>query len=143
MPDEAISHLKKAAQYEGASKQDPRVYYYLAALYGQGFEKQRSEYKTNYEGKAETPESKAVLAKVSTVVDLIIDAYARAIAYTNSSPQHKQAFQQQEAEWTNKLTELYKSRHDGSDAGLKEMIAGIRSKPLPGQQVSMTPLGMP
>lgn len=138
MPNDAITYLGKAAQFEGAPKQDPRVYFYLANLYGQDIDKQRSDYKANFEGKTETAESKAALAKIGTVVDLIIDSYARAIAYTNVSPQLKQMFQQQEVDWTNKLTEFYKFRHDGSDAGLSEFIANIRSKPLPGQQGSTT-----
>ena len=143
MPKDAIVHLGRAARYDGAPKQDPRVYYYMAVLYGQDFDKQRAEYKASYEGKTETPESKAALAKVSAIVDLMIDSYARAIAYTNANPQLKQMFQQQESEWTTKITEFYKSRHDGSDAGLRELIADIRTKPLPGQPAPATSLTKP
>lgn len=142
-PNDAIAYLVKAAQYEGAPKKNPVVYHYLAGLYSQDFEKERSEFKVKYEGKPETPESKAALEKVSARVDLIIDAYARAIAYANASPQYQQMFQQQEAEWTTKLTELYKSRHNNSDAGLKEFIADIRTKPLPGGGTLLVPSTMP
>lgn len=142
-PSDAIRYLGKAAQFEGAPKKDPVVYYYLAVLYGQDFEKKRTEYKTTYEGKPETPESKAALEKVSSVVDLIMDAYARAISYTDANPQLKQTYQQQEIEWMKQLTELYKSRNKGSDAGLKEMIATIQLKPLPGQETSLAPLKLP
>lgn len=131
VPDDAIGYLTKVAQYEGAPKNDPIVYYYLAALYGQDFERLRNDYTAKYKDKPETPESKAALEKVSASTDLIIDAYARAIAYTDDNPQLQQRFQQQRADWMNKVTELYKSRHNNSDAGLKEMLAGIRAKPLP------------
>jgi tetratricopeptide (TPR) repeat protein len=142
-PSDSIGYLTKAAQLEGAPKRDPVVYYYLAVLYGQVFEKQRAAFKDSYEGKPETPESKVALEKVGSVVDLIIDAYARAISYTDASPLLKQTYQQQEVDWLKKLSELYKSRHNGSDAGLKEMISGIQSKPLPGQQSSLVPMAMP
>lgn len=142
-PKDAIKYLGKAAQYDGAPKKDPVVYFYLAVLYGQDFETQRAQYKTEYEGKPETPESKVALEKVSSIVDLIMDAYARAISYTDATPQTKQAYQKQEIEWMAKLTELYKSRHNGSDAGLKEMIATVQMKPLPGQDTSLAPLTLP
>jgi hypothetical protein len=142
-PSESIGYLVKAGQFEGAPKKDPVVYYYLAVLYGQDFEKQRTAYKATYEGKPETPESKVALEKVSSVVDLIIDAYARAISCTDASPQLKQTYQTQEIDWTKKVTELYKSRHNGSDSGLKEMIATIQLKPMPGQQTSLAPMTLP
>lgn len=142
-PGDALGYLVKAAQFEGAPKKDPVVYYYLAVLYGQDFEKQRAGFKASYDGKPETPESKAALEKVSNVVDLLMDAYARAISYTNANPQLKQTYQQQEVEWMKKLTELYKYRHNGSDAGLKEMIANIQLKPIPGQESSLAPLTLP
>lgn len=131
MPDEAIGYLVKAATYDGAPKNDPIVYYYLAALYGQDFEMQRAAYAAKYKDKEETPESKAALEKVTASTDLIIDAYARAIAYTDADLELKERFKQQRAGWMTQVTELYKSRHNNSDAGLKEMIAGIRAKPLP------------
>jgi hypothetical protein len=131
MPGDAIGYLVKAATYEGAPKNDPIVYYYLAALYSQDFDKLRKDYTAKYEGKEATPESKAAFAQVSAATDLVIDAYARAIAYTDANPQMQQRFQQQKTDWMNKVTELYKSGHNNSDAGLKEMIAGIRTKPLP------------
>jgi hypothetical protein len=142
-PHDAIRFLVNAAQYEGAPKKNPVVYYYLASLYSSDFEKQRSEFKTSYGGKQETPESKAALARISTQIDLIIDAYARAIAYTKANPQYQQMFQQQEAGWTKSLTELYKSRHDNSDKGLKELIAEITTKPLPGQPLKLSTSTLP
>lgn len=142
-PGDASGFLVKAAQYEGAPKNNPVLYYYLASSYSQTFEKERSDYKAKYEGKEETPESKAALEKVGATVDLIIDAYARAIAYVNVNPQYQQGFQLQQTEWTTKLTELYKSRHNSSDAGLKEMIADIRTKPLPGRGLRLTTSSLP
>jgi len=33
--------------------------------------------------------------------------------------------------WRTRLAEFYKFRHDGSDVGLNELIAGILATPLP------------
>jgi hypothetical protein len=60
-------------------------------------------------------------------MDRVIDAYARAVALAGSDPQH----QASKAEWTKRLTDLYKFRHENSDAGLAEFIAGVLAKPMP------------
>ncbi len=61
------------------------------------------------------------------IIDRMIDAYARAIAAAGSDP----ANAQNKAQWMTKLTDFYKFRHEGSDAGLNELIASVLSRPLP------------
>ena len=61
------------------------------------------------------------------------------IAYTDAAPNFQQQFGAQKAEWMKSITELYKYRHNNSDAGLKEMIGGIRAKPLPAGAGGTTP----
>jgi hypothetical protein len=60
----------------------------------------------------------------------MIDALARAIAYSNTSPNAAKLAQARTA-WTEQVTTYYKFRNNDSDTGLKELIASITSRPLP------------
>ena len=141
MPGDAIGYLSKAAQYEAPPRKDPLLYFYLGTLYSQEYQKQSDSFTSKYGGKQETPESKAEFERVNALLDPAIDAYARAVAWADADPKTQQKFQQQKADWMAKLTDRYMFRHNKSDAGLKEMIDTIRTKPMPGQQ-GLTPLSM-
>ncbi|MBC7911634.1 MAG: hypothetical protein H7Y30_14095 [Pyrinomonadaceae bacterium] len=130
IPGEAMTYLMKAAMYEGKPKKDPTLYYYIALLREQDAQKLRAEHE---KATPNTPEATAASAKLNETIDMIIDAYARVISYLEADPQAQQRYQQQKAGWMEKLTTLYKFRHKDSDAGLKEYIAGIQAKPMPGQ----------
>ncbi|HEY0545987.1 MAG TPA: hypothetical protein VGC91_11465 [Pyrinomonadaceae bacterium] len=141
-PTEAVTYLTKAAQYEGAPKRNPVLYFYLATLYNDEYKKQSDSYTAKYSGKQATPESKAELEKIDALLDPVIDSFARAVAYANADAQSQTMFQQQKTDWMNELTKRYKHRHNDSDAGLKELVDTVRTKPLPGQQ-GLTPMSMP
>lgn len=127
-PDAAVPHFVKATQVDVDRRNAPSTYYYLAVAYQNGPYKRLSEdYTKRFGNQAETPESKAALENVNKVLDKIIDAYARAVALAGSVPQHQTA----KAQWTARLTELYKFRHENSDVGLSEYIAKVLSQPLP------------
>src|SRR5215213_1149713 len=127
-PDQAISALVKAAQYDSDIKKTPSTYYFLAAAYESGpYKTMSTAYQTQYANKPETPESKAALEKLNVVIDRIIDAYARAIAAAGTDAKTEQS----RREWLAQVTNYYKFRHDGSDAGLTEFIASSLQKPLP------------
>lgn len=127
-PDQAIEALLKAAQYDSDIKKTPSTYYFLAVAYESGpYKTLSTSYQNLYAGKPETPESKAALEKLNTVMDRIIDAYARAIAAAGSDPKTEQS----RKEWLTQLSNYYKFRHDGSDAGINEFIAASLQKPLP------------
>src|SRR5207245_10140519 len=99
-----------------------------AAAYETGpYARLSADYQKNFAGKEETPESRQALGKLNEVIDRTIDAYARAVAAAGNDPKNRQ----NKTNWLNRLTVLYKFRHDGSDAGLNELIAGVMSKPLP------------
>ena len=85
------------------------------------------DYSKRFSTQAESPESKAALENINKVVDKIIDAYARAVALAGNDPQNQKA----KDGWMATLTNFYKFRHDKSDAGLTELIAGVLAKPLP------------
>ncbi len=127
-PDQAIDSLLKAAQYDSDIKRTPSTYYFLAAAYESGpYKTMSAAYQTAYANKPETPESKAALEKLNVVMDRIIDAYARAIAAAGTDPKTEQS----RKEWMAVLSNYYKFRHDGSDAGITEFIAASLQKPLP------------
>ena len=128
-PSEAIEPLLKAVQLESDIKKTPSSYYILAAAYEAGpFAKMSADYKKNFEGKPESPESKQALAKLNEVIDRTIDAYARAVAAAGSDSKNEQ----NKTAWMNRLTVLYKFRHGDSDAGLSELMSSVLSKPVPG-----------
>jgi tetratricopeptide (TPR) repeat protein len=127
-PDEAIIRFVKVIQIDNDLRKTASPYYFLAAAYEQGpYKKLSADYSKRFANQAETPESKAALETLNKVIDRIIDAYARAVALTGNDP----AQQAKKAEWLKHLTDLYKFRHENSDAGLSEFLAGVMNTPLP------------
>ena len=127
-PTEALPYLIKVAQYESKLKKLPFTYGTIAGAYEAGeYARLSAEYKACCEGKDETPQSKLALENINQVIDRMIDGYARAVALAGTDAANQAA----KKEWMESLSTWYKYRHNQSDAGLNEMIAGILSKPLP------------
>ncbi len=127
-PESSIENFYKVATIESDRKRSAATYYYLAAAYQNGPYKRLSEdYSKRFGNQPESPESKAALENINKVLDKVIDAYARAVSLSGNDPQQQAAKNQ----WLSRLTDFYKFRHENSDAGLNELIAGIQSKPLP------------
>lgn len=136
-PSEALRNLLKAAQLEGKLKKDAITYGYIGDAYQSGpYDKLAAAYKACCEGKDETPESKLALENLNQVIDRMIDAYARAVNLSGSDA----AAQARKKAWMDTLTNWYKFRHQGTDTGLTEMIAGITAKPLPPEPTPITTL---
>ena len=136
-PDAALSSFIKKAQFETDLKKDPWTYYFIAAAYENGpYAKLSADYKTRFEGKDETPESKLALENINQVIDRMIDAYARAVALAGTDAKYATP----KKEWMDGLSTWYKYRHNQSDAGLNELIAGVLSKPLPPLPTPITTL---
>ena len=127
-PDSAIDSLIKAAQFESDIKRTPSTYYFLAVAYESGpYKSLSAAYQKDFADKPETPASKAALEKLGVVMDRIVDAYARAIASAGTDAKT----QQSRNEWLTQMTTYYKFRHNNTDTGLTEYIAGALQKPLP------------
>jgi hypothetical protein len=129
-PAESIGYFRKAIESEGAVKNTPVVYSRLAAAYVAGEYEPLAKRFTDGGGGARPPESeedKAALAKLNSVVDRIIDAYARAVALSGTDAQYQEA----RARWMQQLTQFYKFRNNDSTDGLEAYIAGAPAKPLP------------
>ncbi|HVS80173.1 MAG TPA: hypothetical protein VHE60_00395 [Pyrinomonadaceae bacterium] len=143
---EAIPYILKAASYNSTIKTSPETYYYLASAYEQGpYEKLVTGYRAKFEGKAETDESKLALENIYQLLDRMIDAYARAGALAGGPRKTARRYGPQTrtgspTEWMEDLTDWYKFRHKGSDAGLKKLIATILTQPLPAEPTQITSL---
>ncbi len=132
-PTEAVTYFANAAQVEGPAKTNPLTYFSLADIY------ETSQYVNlakqfndtcKTEEQAKTQACIDLKAKADLVVDHIIDALARAIAYSNIGPD-KANFDKARAAWMESITNYYKYRNNGSTTGLDQLIAGITSKPFP------------
>ena len=139
---EAIPYLIKAASYYSTLKTSPQIYADLAQAYEEGpYIRLSTAYTQVYLGKDETDESLVAMENINQIVDRMIDAYARAIALTgfvempkseNNSPRGFTATGgTNPTGWLDRLTELFRYRHKGSAAGMKEMLEVILSTPLP------------
>jgi hypothetical protein len=132
-PGEAINYYISSTQYEGFAKKNPWTYIFLADLYETSeYARLSNQYKTSCTTEEQISSQTCVdlKSKADQVIDRMIDALARGIAYSNMSPDAAK-FAQARTTWTEQLTTYYKYRNNGSDAGLKELIAGITSKPVP------------
>lgn len=136
-PSGALSSFIKKAQFETDLKKDPWTYYFIANAYENGpYAKLSADYKTRFEGKDETPESKLALENINQVIDRMVDAYARAVALAGNDPKYATP----KKDWMDGLSTWYKYRHNGADTGLTELIASVLSKPLPPEPTPVTTL---
>ena len=136
-PSSALKNLIKAAQFETPLKKSPYTYAYIAGAYETGpYAKMSADYKTQYSGKDETPESKLALANINQIIDRMIDGYARAVALAGNDA----TFAQPKAVWNESLTNWYKYRNNNTTTGMDQMVASILSKPLPPEPTPLTSL---
>lgn len=125
-PESSISNFIKAAQIDSDRKSATSTYYYLALSYQNGpYKRLSDDFSKRFANQPESPESKTALENINKVVDKMIDAYARAVALAGNDQQAAKT------QWMTQLTNFYKFRHENSDTGLAEYIAGILKTPLP------------
>ncbi len=134
-PADAIPYILKGARLDPELKKSPGLYIDLAQGYAEGpLNKMTEDYKAKYAGKDETPESKLALENIYQVMDRQIDAMARAVALSSGADKKT---------YMDALTEVYKDRNKGSDAGLPELVASVLNKPLPEVPSPLTQLPTP
>ena len=125
-PTEAVPYFIKATQYDAPVRKTPVPYLRLAKVYTDTqYTPMATDYK-QYIGKEPSDAQKNALENLNQVMDRIIDAYARAVAYS-SDPKYQQA----KPDIMKTLTEFYKARNNDSTAGLDQLIASVAQKPLP------------
>jgi tetratricopeptide (TPR) repeat protein len=136
-PAEAATAFTKAVQAKSPYEHDPLTFYRLAVALLKGPLSQASvEYNDKFGGKRASAEQQADFDKLNHLATRSIDAFARSIALSDpqlpsASTAPSQFTPEFRAKVMTQLTELYKSFHNGSDAGLAELIAGVLAKPLP------------
>jgi hypothetical protein len=136
-PSTALKNLIKAAQFKTPLTESPYTYAYIAGAYETGpYAKLSEQYKVQYSGKDETPESKLMLANINQIVDRMIDAYARAVAVAGT----KSEFATAKTGWNESLTTWYKYRNSDKTDGMDQLVAGILTKPLPPEPTPLTSL---
>jgi hypothetical protein len=122
---QTLARLIPAARKAGSHEsKDPNTYAAIAAAY---------EFQLVFlyrwsKTVADTAEgAKGFTVAIDRQTDLLIDAYARAVAACGA----RADCQPQKDAWMQKLTGLYSSRHGGSDEGLEELIRSALDRPLP------------
>jgi len=136
-PSGALKNLIKSAQFETPLKKSPYTYAYIAGAYETGpYAKLAEQYKVQYLGKDETPDSKLMLANINQLVDRMIDAYARAVALAGADAKFASA----KTGWNESLTQWYKYRNGDKTDGMDQLIAGVLAKPLPPEPTPLTSL---
>ncbi len=136
-PAGALKNLLKSAQFETPLKKSPYTYAYIAGAYETGqYAKMSDDYKKNFGGKDETPESKLALANINQVVDRMIDGYARAVATAGADPKFTEA----KKVWQESLETWFKYRNNNQTTGLNELLASVLTKPLPPEPTPLTSL---
>lgn len=133
---DALKYFIKSAQYESDIKKNPQTYAFIAGAYEAQYAKQSADYERDFKDKPETDASKLAAENINQVVDRIIDSLARAVALAGTN----QTLAASKTQWLERLTELYKFRHNQSDAGLTDMIAAVLNKPLPPVPTPITAL---
>jgi hypothetical protein len=114
----------------GDAQKDADAYAQLARAYVSGrYTAQLQEWLTLLRAGKSTrsPEVEAATARATETLDLIIDAYARAVA--TCGPEAK--CQSSKLEWMQNLILYYRFKHDNSDAGLEEYISRVLAQSLP------------
>jgi hypothetical protein len=108
----------------GPEARDPETYAAVASVYDMRYKALLRQIYQTIKDPAVGDEEKKVAEELA---ELLTDLYARAVAACGEEAKCRE----RKAAWSERLTEVYKSRHDGSDAGLGEWVAGILTKPLP------------
>lgn len=126
-PVNAAAALVKAVKSGSSYKDNPLTYNLLgiAILKGE-YTQASSDYNAKFGNKPSSQEQEAAFKQIVHLGERAMDAYARAIALSTKPEQ-----QESRSKMLTQLTQLYKNFHNGSDAGLNELIAGVLSKPLP------------
>lgn len=131
-PSEALNYFITAAEFGGIAQKDPQTYGFMANIYKNEYKKLSAQLKVHCttETAMKSPECIALKVRADQIMECMIDALARAVAYSDIGlrpAKHRQV----RDKWMKFLTNNYKRHNNGSDRGLRELIANITSQPLP------------
>jgi hypothetical protein len=121
LKDAAVNYYK-AVQFDSPIKKSAQPYYVIAVYYEDVYNKMSTilQAKSSTLPKAELD---AETAKVNTVIDLMLDAYARAYTYgvAEKTPNTEV--------WKSRMLEVYKFRKN-TDAGFDAFVAAAAASPM-------------
>ena len=106
----AVPLLEKAIALHSP---DPGIYFLVSDLLNDVYELRAKEYQV-----APAAERGAAMQKAEAALDQVIEAYARAIAFSEGKPELAQAT----ASFRDGLTSYYKYRHKNSTEGMQQLI---------------------
>ena len=126
-PVESARALLSVAHSKTFYKDSPLVYYYLgmAVLKGEWHTLFEANEK-KYAGQGDSVERKRDEEKALLIANRAIDYLARGVALAKGPDN-----QQTRKKLVDELTSVYKIFHNGSDAGLAELVNTVLTKPLP------------
>lgn len=135
-PAEAAAAFTKAIQPKSPYTSDPLTYYRLGVANIAQYGPLSIEYNDKFGAKRASAEQRAALEKLNSLAMRALDAYARAVAFSDPARPAAVAPATQftpefRAKVVAQLTALYKSLHNDSDAGLTDLISNVLSKPMP------------
>lgn len=119
-PAEAKPHFEKAAALNPA---EPTSYALLGNVLDDEYQQLAEAHRTMPEGK----QKEETLKKATEMMDKAIDLYARALAASAGKPEHKPLQDQ----LLQAITPYYKYRHNGSTAGLQQLIDKYKTPATP------------
>ena len=122
---EAALNLYKATLFESQIKANSAAYYLIATCYEDIYAKMAAELKARIDAKkVSDADFNAESARVGKVIDLMLDAYARAVKHAETDKNPDLAL------WTQRLTQVYKFAK-GNETGLTEYIDKVNALPMP------------
>ena len=122
---EAAFNLYRATLFESQIKNNSAAYYLIAACYEDIYAKMANDLKARMDAKKiSDADFNTESARVAKVIDMMMDAYARAVkhAETDKNPDM--------AQWKQRLTQVYKFSK-GSEAGMAEYIDHVNTIAMP------------
>lgn len=128
-PAETATTMSALARSNSSFNKDPNTFFYLAqALQQSELKKLKAEYVQTCGGSDPPDTCDASWTKIESVMDRIIDAYARAIVLSTGKPEFAPIAVVAKPE----LAKVYRVRHEkGTDAEIEKFIAGVLSTPIP------------
>lgn len=141
-PVEAAQAFRKAVESDSLYQTDPVTFQRLGSAILRGeFAQLSKEYSDKYLNQPPSAPQQAMLVRINHLGLQALDAYARAVALSDparpdlpnpaAAEVRAKLAPESRNQILNQLTSLYKSFHNNSDAGLKEFINSILTKPLP------------
>jgi hypothetical protein len=122
---EAAGNIYHATLYESQIKKNSAAYFMIATCYEDLYSKVATDLRTRSDSKTiSDADFKAESARAAQIVDLMMDAYARAVKLSETDKNRDAA------QWKQRLTVVYKFAKK-TESGLNEYVNQIITTPMP------------